>query len=105
MVTVSGETLGKLVNSSEHYRMVYRLAVAAVEKGKKVQIHVMGEGLECIEKNGFDHLCRIAQVTVCEAGLRALEDLYSITLPETAVIASPRFMNTILCGCDRTLTF
>lgn len=102
---MSSETLGLLVNSSDHYRMVYRLASAAVDRGKKVQIHVMGKGIECLEQNGFDHLCRIAQVTLCEAGLRALTTERNVIIPENAMIVSPRHMNTILCGCDRKLAF
>lgn len=102
---MSGETLGMLVKSHEHYETVCRLAHAAVEKGKKVLIHMLGEGIECIEQSGFEHLCRIAQVSVCETGLRALEKRRSVPVPENATIISPRHVKTIFCRCDRKLTF
>jgi hypothetical protein len=102
---MGGETLGILVNSDDHFNIVYHLANAAVERGKKVCIHILGEGMAFIGHNKFNYLCRIAKVTICEAGLRASRYEHHVTVPESAIIVSPGYMDTILSRCDRRLSF
>ena len=57
--------LSILVQSDRHFDFVENLTEAALEKGKQVKIHILGDGVAFINSITFAHLIHMAQISIC----------------------------------------
>lgn len=102
------DTDGKLsivVQSAKHFDLVRKLATAAVEKGKRIKIHMVGNGVLLVKSGRFTGLDLLARVTICEASGRKLLKEGLTAVPESVEIVQPGQINDIIQWSDRSIVF
>jgi hypothetical protein len=99
------ETLGILINSTEHADFAVRLAEAAVKAGKRVRLYVLGLGIEMIVDGVFSHLRKQVQIHVCESGTRDFMRSKRDKLPDGVSMVSTETLFASLNHCHRHVVF
>lgn len=101
----SNNILGVLVNSDEYFDYVLKLTAAATAKGKEVRIHLLDKGLGLLFSEVFAPLNRLARITACAEGMRAVAPDAPLCVPGSVKMISPLQLALILKGVDRTVVF
>ena len=99
------ETLGILVNSNQYFDFVLKLAEAATAKGKHVNIHLQGPGLDLIDSDSFEHLLNIAGISISATGLRCSARTIQHKFPKSLNVVTPKKLNSMLNECKRHVVF
>lgn len=97
--------LSILVQSDRHFDFVEKLTEAALEKGKQVKIHILGDGVAFISSNTFTRLIHMAQISICSDSFNKFFGENIPVLPRTVKIVQPRQITEIVQWCDRNIVF
>jgi len=102
------ESLGILVTSNRHLDYVIKLATAAHEKGKAVQIFFTGHGVKLALATDFKKLVGKAKLSICDVSFRSNgfhgreEEVPGVGFKDFATQARNAEM---AAECDRYLVF
>ena len=97
--------LSILVQSDRHFDFVEKLTAAAIEKGKQVKIHILGDGVALVKSHGFARLVHLAQVTICSESFDKFFRGNIPSVPKSVKIVRPRQISDILQWSERGVVF
>ena len=99
------KTLGILVNSDRYFDQVEKLTHAALQKGKRVRIHLWGDGLAMIGTKLFERLSQRVRITVCSESALGFSTGERGELTKKVEMISPGEMASAFQECHRHLVF
>jgi len=97
--------LSVLVQSGRHLDFVEKLTTAAIEKGKQVKIHLLGDGVAFVNTQGFARLVHRSQITICSESFNNFFRGNMPPVPKSVKIVQPRQLTEILQWCQRSVVF
>ena len=98
-------TLGIVVNSNRYFGFVTKLTDAALGKGKRVRIHLLGSGWEFIKTDACKRLGHLTQISLCEFSAQQDASQHLNDIEPCISLVPPQALSMILQGCDRHVVF
>ena len=98
-------TLGLVVNSNRYFDYVVKLADAAMSKGKRVCIHLVGSGTDFVNTEAFARLSRVARISLCAASVQGPASREVERVRGRIRVVPPQELTRILKGCYRYVVF
>ena len=97
--------LGIIVNSNRYFGFVEKLADAALEREKRVTIHLLGQGCEFIKTDACTRLSQLARVTMCALTLKENTGELSGRSQHGVTVVPVQELSFVLEDCNRCVVF